>query len=175
MRIGRKDFDRGHRGIVYQAVWQVVPEDEAVDEGELRAAYDRVTDPDKPSFEDVLKTLGSELESKTIDGGTYYIHRKRWLSTSDVARRLGVSKRTVQAWAQQGKLIGQRVGHGITSHRRIRFAADTVDDWLHSNFGAKGDPSGTRGSVPSATAQAVATSAVTEVWDNPEDAAYDRV
>lgn len=175
MKIGRKDFDKGHRGNVFQAVWGAVPEEEAVDESELLAAYDRITDADKPSFEDVMKTLAPELEKKEIGGGTYYIHRKRWLSTSDVSRRLGVSKRTVQVWAQQGKLLGQRVGHGITSHRRIRFAADAIDDMLRRNAAPNGDSQHSANGERGAHMKAEAISSFKDVWDNAEDAAYDRI
>lgn len=175
MKIGRKDFDKGHSGNVYQAVWQAVPEEEAVDEAELRAAYDQANDLDKPSFEELLKNLASELERREINGGTYYIHRKRWLTSSDVAHRLGVSKRTVQSWAQQGKLLGQKVGQGISSHRRIRFDVDAVDDMMHSNvvpdtYGSELSPSNQGARVAVVVADAPA-----EVWDNTEDAAYDRI
>ena len=168
MRIGRKDFDKGHKGNVYQAIWRMIGEDEAVDEAELRTAYDSVVDPDKPAFDDALRELRAELETKDIEGGTYYVHRKTWLSTSEAARRLGVSKRTVQAWAQQGKLIGQRVGHGITSHRRIRFATDTVDEWLRGNRQATVESPGAAGPV-------VMDVATAGVWDNAQDGVYDRM
>ena len=175
MKIGRKDFDKGHRGNVLQAVWKAVPEDEAVDESELRAAYDQVNDSDKPSFEDVLKDLASELEKKDIDGSTYYIHRLRWLSSGDVAHRLGVSKRTVQSWAQQGKLQGQRIGHGMTSHRRIRFAVDAVDAMLHRHSVPHREEQYAATHDHGADRIVVATSVSADVWDNLEDAEYDRV
>src|SRR3990172_4018753 len=109
MRIGRVDFEIGNLGRVHQAVLSAVPQEEAVDEGELRTAYDQVMDEEKPSFERVLENVDPFLTQRRIGTQTYYL-RRRWLSSADVARALSVSKRTVQAWAQQGVILGRRVG-----------------------------------------------------------------
>lgn len=154
MRIGRADFDSGYPGRVHQAVLDAVPEDEAVDEAELRAAYDRAVEDDKPSFERVVDDLRPQVERKRIGERTFYIRRRPLLTTAEVARRLGVSKRTVQAWAQQGKLLGQQVGG------RVRFAAESVEDWMR---GRRTTTSYTVSDPPQA-----------QVWDNEKDAGYDR-
>jgi excisionase family DNA binding protein len=161
MRIGKTDFERGYAGQVHQAVLDVVPEEEAVDEGELRAAYEGTAEEGKPSFEQVVEDLTHLLERKKIGGEVFYIRRQPWLTSDQVARRLGVSKRTVQAWVQQGKLLGQQVGRGVTDRRRVRIAADTVEEWIR----------GTRNASP----RMVGDPTVTEVWDNEKDAGYDRL
>ena len=154
MRIGRADFDMGHAGRVHQAVLDAVPEDEAADSEEIRAAYDRVVDADKPSFERVMEDLRGQVEHRRIGDQTFYMRRRPFLTTAEVARRLGVSKRTVQAWAQQGKLIGEQFGG------RVRFAAEHVEDWVR---GRRTTASYTVGEQPQAG-----------VWDNERDASYDR-
>lgn len=153
MRIGRADYEIKHLGQVHQAVLGIVPRDEAVTEAELRATYERIVEEGKPSFEQVMENLSPFLSSRVVGSQTFYIHRQM-LSTTDVAKMLGVSKRTVQSWAQQGKLLGRQVGG------RIRFAADVVDDWM------KG--------VRHTSDQSVEDPTVTLVWDNEEDGAYDR-
>jgi excisionase family DNA binding protein len=154
MRIGRADFEAGNIGIVYQAVLDVVPEDEAVEESELRVAYDQVADPGKPSFEEVVKNLSHQVDRRQIAGHTFYIRKKDWLSSTEVARRLGVSKRTVQAWGQQGSLIASRVGG------RLRFATEAVEEWVKrtSHNPTKAQPR---------------DSALDQVWDNEKDAQYE--
>ena len=155
MRIGRADFEVGNLGRVHQAVLNAVPEEEAVEEPELHAAYDQVPEDGKPPFDQVVENLAHLVSSRQIGNRTFYIRRKSWLSSAEVARSLGVSKRTVQAWAQEGLLLSQRVGG------RLRFAAEAVEQRLRG----KGDP-------PRGTP---ANPIITEVWDNPSDARYDKL
>ncbi len=154
MRIGRADFEIGNVGHVYQAVLDAVPEEEAVGEEELRNAYDRVTGEEKPSFERVLENLEPFLTHRSIGTQTYYM-RRRWLSSTDVAKALSVSRRTVQAWYQQGLLLGRRVGG------RLQFAAEAVQDRI----------SGKR----STSATTVKDPVLDELWDNEVDARYERL
>ena len=165
MRIGRADFEAGNIGRVHQAVLDAVPEEEAADEAELRAAYDQVAEESKPPFEKVVENLSYMVGSRRIGDGTFYMRRKPWLSSAEVARHLGVSKRTVQAWGQHGRLLGRRVGG------RLRFAAEAVEEWArggrHCGHGWRGRHwHGHHG---------VVTTAPTEVWDNEKDAQYDRL
>ena len=108
-----------------------------------------------------MEDLAHLLEHKRIGGETFYIRRQPWLTSGEVARRLGVSKRTVQTWVQQGKLLGQQVGRGVTDRRRLRIANATVEEWIK----------GTR----NASSRTVGDPTVTEVWDNEKDSGYDRL
>ena len=156
MRIGRADFEIGSLGRVHQAVLDAVPEEEAIEEAELRATYGQVEDNNKPSFEQVVENLSPSLVRRQISDRTFYIRRKAWLSSAEVARRLGVSKRTVQAWGQQGVMTGRRVGG------RLRFAAETVEEWVRG------------GNRTAATAKSRDT-VLTQMWDNKKDAKYEQL
>ena len=155
MRIGRADFEAGNLGRAHQAVLDAVPEEEAVEESVLLTAYDQLTEDGKPPFERVLENLAHLVSSRHIGDRTFYIRRKSWLSSAEVARGLGVSKRTVQAWAQEGLLLSQRVGG------RLRFAAEAVEERLRG----KSDPSKGKTADP----------VIREVWDNDSDARYDEL
>ncbi|MEE8442758.1 MAG: helix-turn-helix domain-containing protein [Dehalococcoidia bacterium] len=156
MRIGRTDFEVGNIGRVYQAVLDVVPEEEAIEESELRTAYDQVREDNKPSFEEVIEHLAHLVSRRRIAGTNFYIRRKVWLSSAEVARRLDVSIRTVQSWGQKGVLGARYVGD------RLRFGAEQVEEWV------RGRQRGTASTQPG-------SSTVTKVWDNEEDAQYDRL
>ena len=157
MRIGRADFEVGNLGRVHQAVLDAVPEDEAVEEAELRAIYyDQTTESPKPTFEQVIENLSGQVVRRQIGDHNFYIRRKAWLSSAEVARRLNVSKRTVQAWGQQGLLLGRRVGG------RLRFAAEAVEDWAR---GTKQGAESSKGPDP----------VLTQVWDNDKDREYERL
>lgn len=156
MRIGRADFEVGNMGRVHQAVLDAVPVEEAVDEAELRDAYDRTVQDSKPDFAEVLENLSHFIVSRQIGDRVFYIQQKAWLSSAEVARRLGVSKRTVQSWGQHGRLLGHRVGG------RLRFAADSVEEWV-------------RGIRHSAEGTQPGNTALDEVWSNEKDAQYDRL
>ena len=110
MRIGRADFDVGNIGRVHQAVMDAVPEEEAIEGAALRAAYDQVKEEHKPPFERVIESLSHLVSRRQISGHTFYIRRKAWLSSAEVARRLGVSMRTVQAWGQRGVMGARYMG-----------------------------------------------------------------
>lgn len=155
MRIGRADFDVGNMGRVHQAVLDAVPEEEAVEEAELRASYSKVREANKLPFEQVVENLLPQVSRKQIGQRTFYIRRKAWLSSADVARQLGVSKRTVQAWGQRGVLLSRRVGG------RLRFAAETVEEWVRG----KRTPAAGKAQDP----------VLHQVWNNPEDTQYGRV
>ena len=160
MRIGRADFEVGNIGQVYQAVLDAIPEEEAVDEVEVRTVYSAVKEENKPSFEHVMENLSPHIIERQIGDTSFYIRRKAWLSSAEVARRLGVSKRTVQAWGQQGVLLGRRVGG------RLRFAAEAVEEWV------KGDRHAGQGNGRSAQAR---NTALDQVWGNEVDARYERL
>ena len=110
----------------------------------------------KPSFEQVVENLSPSVARRQIGDRTFYIRRKAWLSSAEVARRLGVSKRTVQAWGQQGVMAGRRVGG------RLRFAAETVEEWVRGGNRTTGAAKG-RDTV------------LTQVWDNEKDAQYEQL
>ena len=156
MRIGKTDFEVGNIGRVHQAVLDVVPEEEAIEESELRAAYDHVKEDNKPSFEEVMEHMTHLVSRRHISGRNFYIRRKAWMSSAEVARRLDVSMRTVQSWGQKGVMGARYVGD------RLRFAAEQVEEWVRGR--GNGNASSQPGS-PTAT----------QVWDNEEDAKYDRI
>ena len=156
MRISAADFEMGNVGWVHQAILEVVPEEEAVDESELRSAYEAVDEEGKPSFEEVMEHLSGRLIERNISGRNFYIRRKAWLSSGEVARRLDVSLRTVQAWGQRGVLGARYMGD------RLRFAADSVEEWVRGKRSGMAFDQSDR-------------PAVSQVWDNEEDAKYDRL
>ena len=158
MRIGRADFEVGNIGRVHQAVLDAISEEEGVGYAELRTVYDQVTDEDKPPFDKVLENLSHLVTSRQIGAQMYYIRRKTWLSSAEVARRLQVSMRTVQAWGQKGMMGARYVGD------RLRFAADAVEDWVRSDR-----PSG-QGNGRTAQAR---NTALDQVWNNEADARYE--
>ena len=90
-----------------------------------------------------------------MGGRTFYIRRKAWLSSAEVARRLGVSMRTVQAWGQKGVMGARYMGD------RLRFGAEQVEEWVR----------GRRTGAPARSDDSV----LTHVWDNEKDGQYDRV
>ncbi|MBS4103891.1 MULTISPECIES: helix-turn-helix domain-containing protein [Tsukamurella] len=51
-----------------------------------------------------------------------------FMTTAEVARRLGVAEWTVRAWARTGRLRGFRIGGGPRG--RLRFRAEDVDALL---------------------------------------------
>ena len=79
---------------------------------------------------------------------------------TEAATYLSVSKRTVQQLIHDGEMIAYRVGRG--GHHRIR----RMD--LHSPM-HRNDPTGL--TELSATEDPV----LAELWDNKQDAAYDRL
>ena len=156
MRIGKTDFELEHIGVVHQSVLDVVPEEEAIEESELRKAYERVKEEGKPSFGEIIERLKYLLVRRRIGDRNFYIRRKAWLSSAEVSRRLDVSMRTVQSWGKKGVLGARYVGD------RLRFGADQVEEWV-------------RGRRPSSASDRVESSVVAQVWNNEEDAQYDRL
>ena len=156
MPIGRVDFEVGHIGRVHQAVLDAIPEEEAIGYAELRVVYGKIIGEDKPPFEQVMDNLSHLISGRPIGAQMFYIRRKAWLSSAEVARRLDVSMRTVQAWGQKGKLGARRVGD------RLRFAAEAVEDWVRGRHYAPG-------------ADKAGDAVLTNVWDNEKDAGYERL
>lgn len=56
----------------------------------------------------------------------------RWLSVSEIAEYLGVSKDTVYVWLASKKLPGHRIG------RLWKFKQAEVDEWVHRGEAADG-------------------------------------
>lgn len=156
MRIGKTDFELGYVGVVHQSVLDVVPDEEAIEELELRKAYQLVKEEEKPPFEEIIENLKYLLVRRRIGERNFYIKRKTWLSSAEVSRRLDVSMRTVQSWGKKGVLGARYVGD------RLRFGADQVEEWV-------------RGTRPSVASDVIESSPVTQVWNNEEDAQYDRL
>jgi excisionase family DNA binding protein len=48
---------------------------------------------------------------------------KEWMSCRDAAMVLGVSPRTVQEWAREGKVVAKKIGHSWLVHRSVVEAA----------------------------------------------------
>lgn len=157
--IGRMDFSLGHAGRLHQMLLDAVPQESAVDYLSLQKVYDGLPRSETlaVSLEQALENLvqGGHLEPKRIGGTTWY-RRPRWLSTAEAAERLGVSRRTVQAWHQAGTVPGRRIG------RHLRFREDDVED-LRAGYVGMTYVSGSEDPV------------LTELWDNDADAAYDRL
>jgi excisionase family DNA binding protein len=78
----------------------------------------------------------------------------------DAAKYLSVSKRTVQQLIRDGEMVAYRVGRG--GHRRIRRI--DLDGPMHRE-----DPSGLVEMV------GAEDPVLSKLWDNEQDAAYDRI
>lgn len=51
---------------------------------------------------------------------------ERWLSVTEIADHLGVSKETIYRWLEKGKIPAHRVG------KLWKFKASEVDEWITS-------------------------------------------
>lgn len=60
----------------------------------------------------------------------------RWLSVSEIAEYLGVSKDTVYSWIANKDLPGHRIG------RFWKFKRSEVDAWVHRGRGTDAKPDG---------------------------------
>ena len=146
--------------------WQVlenIPEDPAVDYLELRRNTG-MTDADLDRALADLENLGVINKKKTANQVLYWRTRagqdKEWYSLDDAAKYLSVSKRTVQQLIRDGEMVAYRVGRG--GHRRIR--RTDLDGPMHRE-----DHSGLVELVGAEDA------VLAELWDNEQDAAYDRI
>ena len=65
---------------------------------------------------------------------------ERWLSVSEIAEYLGVSRDTVYSWLGQKAIPAHKLG------RLWKFKASEVDDWVRAGKAAQGfsDGSGSR-------------------------------
>jgi len=85
---------------------------------------------------------------------------KEWYSVTEAATYLSVSKRTVQELIHDGEKIAYRIGRG--GHHKIRRM--DLDSPMHRN-----DPTGLT------ELSAAEDLVLAELWDNKQDAAYDRL
>ena len=138
-------------------------EDLAVGYLELRRKT-RLTGADLDRALAELENLGVIHEKKTSNEVIYWkagaASEKEWYSVEDAAKYLSVSKRTVQQLIRDGEMVAYRVGRG--GHRRIR--RTDLDGPMHREdhsglveLGGAEDP------------------VLSELWDNEQDAAYDRL
>jgi len=111
-----------------------------------------------------LENLGVVDSKKTADEVIYWragsASGKEWYSVEDAAKYLSVSKRTVQQLIRDGEMVAYRVGRG--GHRRIRRI--DLDGPMHRE-----DASGLVELV------GAEDPVLSELWDNEQDAAYDRL
>ncbi len=144
-------------------VLEQIPEDPAVGYYELRHKTGLIgTDLDEALEE--LEELGVIVSKKTANEVLYWkagaVPDKEWYSVEDAAKYLSISKRTVQQLIRDGEMVAYRVGRG--GHRRIR--RTDLDGPMHRE-----DHSGL---VELAGAD---DPVLSELWDNEQDAAYDRL
>ena len=53
---------------------------------------------------------------------------KKFLTTADVAERIGVHPRTVKAWRNRAR--GEGPPHVVVGNRTVRYSAEALEDWL---------------------------------------------
>ena len=144
-------------------VLEQIPEDPAVGYLEL-IGKTGLTGPDLDETLFELENLGVINSKKTAKEVLYWkagaAPGKEWYSVEDAAKYLSVSKRTVQQLIRDGEMVAYRVGRG--GHRRIR--RTDLDGPMHRE-----DHSGL---VELAGAD---DPVLSELWDNEQDAAYDRL
>jgi excisionase family DNA binding protein len=144
-------------------VLEQIPVDPAAGYFELRRKTGLVgADLDEALAE--LEGLGVIISKNTVNEALYWkagaVPDKEWYSVEDAANYLSVSKRTVQQLIRDGEMVAYRVGQG--GHRRIRRA--DLDGPMHRE-----DHSGL---VELAGAD---DPVLSELWNNDQDAAYDRL
>ncbi len=144
-------------------VLEQIPVDPAAGYFELRRKTGLVgTDLDEALAE--LEGLGVIISKNTVNEVLYWkagaVPDKEWYSVEDAANYLSVSKRTVQQLIRDGEMVAYRVGKG--GHRRIRRA--DLDGPMHrEDHSGLVEISGADDPV------------LSELWDNDQDAAYDRL
>ena len=135
-------------------------EDTAIGYLELR----RTTGLTETILDEELEQLGMIHSKKSANEVLYWKavaqSVKEWYSVDDAAKYLSVSKRTVQQLIRDGEMVAYRVGRG--GHRRIR--RTDLDGPMHREYNA--------GLVELGEAE---DPALSELWDNEQDAAYDRL
>lgn len=148
---------------VRRQVLENIPEDPAVDYLELRRKTG-MTEADLDRALADLENLGVINTKNTSKQVLYWRtgagRDKEWYSVDDAAKYLSVSKRTVQQLIRDGEMVAYRVGQG--GHRRIRRA--DLDGPMHRE-----DHSGLVELV------GAEDPVLSELWDNEQDAAYDRI
>lgn len=103
----------------------------------------------------ILDTLPSVIARRREGERTVFV-RQALLPSAQVARRLGVTQRTVQSWHKAGRLPGIRLpgGHLRFAEEAVRALQEPAGEFAISG---RDDP------------------VLTELWDNPADAAYDKL
>ena len=140
-----------------------IPEDPAAGYSELR----RKTGLTGAGLDQALRELedlGVIVSKKTANEVLYWkvghAPDKEWYSVEDAANYLSVSKRTVQQLIRDGEMVAYRVGRG--GHRRIR--RTDLDGPMHrEDHSDLVELAGAEDPV------------LSELWDNEQDAAYDRI
>ena len=79
--------------------------------------------PNPKSLED---TSVSTHQGKNISIKYEEMPLERWIGVEELVTYLGVTKRTIHAWIQDGKIPGYKVG------RFYRFKISEVDEWIRS-------------------------------------------
>jgi excisionase family DNA binding protein len=163
MMMTRNDGQNYSGEAIRRHVLENIPEDPAVDYIQLRRKTG-ITEADLDQALVDLENLGVINTKKSANGVLYWRAGsgpdKEWYSVDDAARYLSVSKRTVQQLIRDGEMVAYRVGRG--GHRRIR--RTDLDGPMHRE-----DHSGI---VELAGAE---DPVLSELWDNEQDAAYDRI
>ena len=144
-------------------VLEQIPDDPAVGYLELRRRTG-LAEADLDAALAELENLQVINSKKTANEVLYWkagsAPNKEWYSVEDAAKYLSVSKRTVQQLIRDGEMVAYRVGRG--GHRRIRRI--DLDGPMHRE-----DHSGL---VELAGSE---DPVLSELWDNEQDAAYDRL
>ncbi|MCH7736620.1 MAG: helix-turn-helix domain-containing protein [Chloroflexi bacterium] len=161
----RQDDGQKPRGGVTnrRQVLEQIPEDPAVAYLELRRKTG-LTGADLDEALAELEDLGVINTKKAANEVLYWKAASRpdkeWYSVEDAAKYLSVSKRTVQQLIRDGEMVAYRVGRG--GHRRIR--RTDLDGPMHrEDQSGLVEPGGAEDQV------------LSELWDNEQDAAYDRI
>ena len=163
MKVGREDFEAGHRGNSLQRVMECLPSDEAWTEDDIKAA----TSLDTKSLSCALRTLEEmgRIKTKWMDASMYFLKVMRaspqiWYTIDEAATHLRVSRRTVYQLIRQQQLPAYRIGQG--GHQRLNREDLNAVMQGESDIGtvvltAQDDP------------------VLAELWDNAQDAEYDKL
>lgn len=163
MDLGREDFEAGVFGNALELVMQSLSSGQPLREGQIQSE----TGLETKSLNFALAKLQERgrVERKWLGASAYYVAilaepRQEWYTIEESARYLRVSRRTMYQLIHDAQLTPYRVGTG--GHRR--FSRDGLVRLMQKEDSEL---------VEAMTA--VADPVLAELWDNEQDAAYDRI
>jgi len=163
MAVGREDFEAGIRGDALHRVIESLPNDRALNYDEVREK----TGLDGESLNDALHELQKMglIEAKWLGASEHYLKvmpspAQIWYTVDEAAQYLRVSRRTIYQLVKEMQLAPYKVGRA--GHRR--FKQEDIDSVMRKEQ-----------DIPESTLRASDDPVLAELWNNDNDAEYDRL